>query len=115
MKQKSVNDSVQASVMKRHEKHRIRNTSMVQNFKLRIADFLKEVSATPLVIKDHYGGGFQMIETNKKRVGPATFNFGASKGDRDRLEKCNRLHNDFIDHRPATIERIAWNMRPRSK
>jgi hypothetical protein len=56
-----------------------------------------------------------MVENNKKRKGPASMNFGACKGDEDRMQKCNRLTNDFIDNQPAVIERIAWSMRPRSK
>lgn len=76
---------------------------------------MKEVSATPLVLNDHYGRGFNMVETNKKLVGPISMNFGACKGDADRMQKCNRLTNDSIDNKVAVIERIAWNMRPRTK
>lgn len=113
--QKSVLDSAQASMMRRHDRHNNRNSSMVQNYKVRVADFLKQVSATPLVLDDHYGQGFTKNEVKKRRKGPASMNFGAPKGDADRLIKCNRLTNDFIDNTVSTIERVAWNMRPRDK
>jgi hypothetical protein len=39
--QKSILDSAQASQMRRHDRHNNRNSSMVQNYKVRVADFLK--------------------------------------------------------------------------
>jgi hypothetical protein len=41
--------------------------------------------------------------------------FGGNRGDQDRMEKCNRLTNNFIDSSPAVNERLAWNMRPRRR
>jgi hypothetical protein len=46
---------LEADTKKRHE---VRTASMVKHYKVKVADFLKKVSAEPIVIKDHYGYGF---------------------------------------------------------
>ena len=65
--------------------------------------------------QDTYGQGFLDFTNAARRKGPATMNFGANKGDRDRLEKLGRTTNDRIDNAPAQTEHKAWNMRPRRK
>ena len=64
---------------------------------------------------DHYGDGFVVEQSNKKRKGPPAMQFGAMRGDMDRMDKLNRLTNNFIDNTPAQIERVAWSMRPRRR
>jgi hypothetical protein len=73
------------------------------------------MSTTPTILEDHYGGGFEHEMINKKNKGPPAMKFGSLRGDRDRLEKCNRLTNNFIDNAPAEVEHRAWNMRPRRR
>lgn len=63
---------------------------MVSSYKGRVAEFLKKVSARPEVKQDTYGKGFVNERNNARRKGPASFNFGANKGDQDRLDKLGR-------------------------
>ena len=44
-----------AETKKRYE---VRTASMVKHYKVKVADFLKKVSAEPIVLNDHYGQGF---------------------------------------------------------
>jgi len=97
------------------KKHNSRNESMVSSYKNRVAEFIKKVSKNPQVKQDTYGQGFLDFTNAARRKGPATMNFGANKGDRDRLEKLGRTTNDRIDNAPAQTEHKAWNMRPRRK
>ena len=46
----------EAETKKRYE---VRTASMVKHYKVKVADFLKKVSAEPIVVHDHYGQGFQ--------------------------------------------------------
>jgi hypothetical protein len=63
------------------------------------------MSTTPTVLNDHYGEGFENEANNKRRKGPPAMRFGGIKGDKDRMDKCNRLTNNFIDNTPGVSER----------
>lgn len=46
----------EAETKKRYE---MKTANMVKQYKIKVADFLKKVSAEPIVLNDHYGAGFQ--------------------------------------------------------
>ena len=51
---------------------------------------------------------------NEKMVGPPRMNFGATRGDEDRVETAIEK-NSFIDSVPTEPEWTVWKMRPREK
>lgn len=68
----------------------------------------------PVNETDYYGKGFSQMSHNAKMLGPPRMNFGATKGDNDRIQTATDA-NSFIDSCPTEPEWTVWTMRPREK
>ena len=72
------------------------------------------MAVSPIITTDKYGKGFEQVKKEATFLGRRSFNFGANRTDKDRLEKITRF-NRALDHSPHVPEVKAWNMRPRHK
>ena len=72
------------------------------------------MTVKPVEETDSYGKGFEQQSHAARMLGPPRMNFGATRGDGDRIEAAVD-RNSFIDSQPTEPERITWQMRPRDK
>ena len=72
------------------------------------------MTVKPVNETDYYGKGFEQLSHANKMVGPPRMNFGADRGDSDRMEKAKSNHA-YIDNVPTQPEWTSWKMRPREK
>ena len=72
------------------------------------------MTVKPVNETDYYGKGFSQMSHNAKMVGPARMNFGATRGDKDRVQTAQGK-NSYIDSAPTEPEWLVWKMRPREK
>ena len=61
----------------------------------------------PINETDYYGKGFAELSHAQKYVGPPRMNFGADRGDGDRLEKAT-AKQAYIDSVPTDPEWTNW-------
>ena len=73
------------------------------NYRSRVTSFIKDMTVKPVHETDYYGQGFQQMSHVSKMVGPPRMNFGALRGDNDRMVRA--VHNNsYIDHSPHVPE-----------
>ena len=62
--------------------------ALVSNYRNRVTSFIKDMTVKPVAETDYYGQGFQQMSHAAKMVGPPRMNFGATRGDDDRMLKA---------------------------
>ena len=66
-----------------------------------------QMTVKPVNETDYYGKGFEELSHARKFVGPPRMNFGADRGDCDRLEKAT-AKQAYIDSVPTDPEWTIW-------
>ena len=65
------------------------------------------MTVKPVNETDYYGKGFEQLSHAQKFVGAPRMNFGADRGDSDRLEKAN-ANQAYLDSMPTEPEWTNW-------